>query len=231
MNKLLQIRKYYGLTQMQIADLLSVGQNTISQIENDKISLTDKNKRILVERLHVNLDWLDTGRGEIVCDETEALAQLPKTKLSEQAVSIIKKTATQSAGVPFFDRPIVNGALEKVIDIMELKPDFLIDIKPFNDLTFYRPVSGDSMLPRFRTTDYVACKRSSQHNTIQFGETYLCIAKYNGQFLECLRVVRRHENPERVILRPLNSDFDEIVISINDIIELYIVKGVISKLF
>lgn len=231
MDKLLQIRKYYGLTQTQLADLLSVGQNTISQIENGKISLTDKNKRILVERLHVNLDWLGTGRGEIVCEETDALAQLPKTKLSDQTVSIIRKTSTQSAGVPFFDYPIANAALQKIVDIMELKPDFLIDVKPFNDVTFYRPVSGDSMLPRFRSTDYVACKRSSQHNTIQFGETYLCVAKFNGQVLECLRVIRRHENPERVILRPLNSDFDEIVISINDIIELYIIKGVISKLF
>lgn len=228
MNNLLKIRKFLGLTQKQLADLLVVGQNTISQIENDKISLTDKNKFILVEKLNVNLDWLENNRGEIICDYEIAQAQLPQNRLPQHAETIIGRSSA-AAGVPFINIPIANGTIEKNIEETDPKIECKIDVLPLGEISFFRPFYGESMAPKIKPADIIACKRDLHHKTILFGEVYLCIAKLNNQIIEYVRVIRRHDDPKLIILRPINNEFDDIIISINDIVELYIIKGVISK--
>lgn len=229
MNKLFQIRKFLGLTQKQLADLLGVGQNTISQIENNIISLTDRNKHRLAERLNVNLRWIETGEGEIVCDEETAHAQLPANKLPEHAETILRRTSSAPSGQPYINIPITNGVANEHSDIMDVTPEFKVDFFPFSDVTFYRPIVGDSMLPKIKAGDIVACKRDPHHNSIQFGETYLCLANLNGQKHEYLRVIRKHTDEKLIILRALNDNFDDIVILISNIIELYIIKGIIRR--
>lgn len=229
MNKLLKIRKYLGLTQRQLADVLGVGQNNISQIENGVISLTDRNKFRLVERLHINLCWLETGDGEIVCDEESALAQLPKTQLSERAETIIKRGTSQSFGAPFINIAIANGVVPANFDATHTQPDSLIEIPLFGEVSFYRPIAGNSMSPRLKSNDYVACQGYPHHNTIQFGEVYLCVATINGQWVEYIRIIRKHEDDTKIILRPTSDEYDDIIIAKENIIKLYIIKGSISK--
>lgn len=48
-NRLKSLRKYLRLTQSQFAEVLCMKQNSYSQIESGNVSLTDKNKYLLIK--------------------------------------------------------------------------------------------------------------------------------------------------------------------------------------
>ncbi len=224
MHNIAKIRKYLGFTQKQLAEILGVGQNTISLIENGVIVLTERNRQRLVEKLHVNLKWLSNNEGEMFCDEETAIAQLPA-----HVTRLINSASNPPSGVPFYNKPIANAAANCLVDVTEEQPDFRIDFRPFNDCTFYRPVFGESMQPKLRSGDIVACKRIENRDVILFGETYFCLLKSGAERIETLRVIRKHEDPSKVILKPLNTNFDDAVVAIDDIVELYVVIGSIVR--
>ena len=224
MHNLVKIRKYLGFTQKQLADILGVGQNTISLIENGVIVLTERNRQRLVEKLHVNLKWLTTGEGDMFCDEQTAMAQLPP-----HVTRLINVASTMPNGVPFYNKPIANAATNCQVDVSDEKPDFRIDFRPFNDCAFYRPVFGDSMQPKLRSGDIVACKKIENREVILFGETFFCLIRSGDENIETLRIIRKHEDPKKVILKPLNTNFDDSVVNIEDIVELYVVIGSIVR--
>ena len=58
-ENLKKIRLFLGLKQREVADILGVGQNTYSAIETNKIALTDRNRKTLIEKLDINPEFLD----------------------------------------------------------------------------------------------------------------------------------------------------------------------------
>ena len=58
-ERLKEIRIFLKMTQKEMANILSISQNSYSYIEGGKVSLTDKNRKILIEKLDVNPDFLD----------------------------------------------------------------------------------------------------------------------------------------------------------------------------
>ncbi|MEG2479732.1 MAG: helix-turn-helix transcriptional regulator, partial [Mucinivorans sp.] len=69
MSRLFEIRKYFRLTQKQLAEILGIGQNTVSMIESGQISLVERNRRALVEKLKINANWLDSGSGQMIMSD------------------------------------------------------------------------------------------------------------------------------------------------------------------
>lgn len=226
MNRLLEARKFLNLTQKQIGTHLGIGQNTYSMIETGKIALTSRNRTLLIERLHLNPIWLDTGNGDMFLlpshSSTSAVSQSPTPKQKTPHHTI------HSRGVPYHAKPItgINS-----IPSGENNPEaeYYINFPPFNDCTFYRPVFGESMSPCYNPGDLIACKRVLNKNLILYGESYLCIIDSGGDFYETLKILRRSSDPEHIILKPINPLFDETTIHINDITQLYIIKGKIER--
>lgn len=217
-SRLNQLRKVLGMTQKQMAEILQIGQNTYSMIENGKINLTDRNRSILAEKLKTNPLWLDTGIGDMFLD--------PSIRTSRLATSAID----QPRGVPYYAKPVTGSMVISFDDMAREAPEYHIDYKPFNDCSFYRPVYGESMCPKFNPGDVVACKRVISKEMILYGESYLCMVKIESDFYETIKVLRYNkENPEQIILRPINPNFDESIIPFDSILELYIIKGKIER--
>lgn len=216
MNRLLQVRKFLGLTQKQLADILQVGQNTYSMIENEKIKLTDRNRNILAEKMHINPLWLDTGIGEML--------------LTTKAKTLNRTNQSDSVGVPYYSKPVTGSMVISFDDLARDAPEYFINYIPFNDCAFYRPVFGESMVPRYNPGDVIACKKVTNKNLILYGETYLCMIAIDGDFYETIKILRKHSDPAQIILQPTNPAFDDSVVSINSIIDLYIIKGKIERI-
>lgn len=217
-SRLLQARKFLGMTQKQMSEILQIGQNAYSMIENGKIKLTDRNRHILTDRLKINPIWLDTGIGDMMLDTTPRRAMVQTCN------------AEQHRGVPFFNKPVTGSLLISFDDMARDTPEYNIDYKPFNDCTFYRPVYGESMSPKFNSGDVVACKRVVNKELILYGETYLCMVKLDSDFYETIKVLRKHkQQPEKIILKPLNPNYDETEVPLDAIIDLYIIKGKIER--
>lgn len=69
-----------------MANILSISQNSYSYIEGGKVSLTDKNRKILIEKLDVNPDFLDGKNKRFFIHEGSFAAAINKASANEQAI-------------------------------------------------------------------------------------------------------------------------------------------------
>lgn len=217
-SRLYKIRKTLGMTQKQMAEILQIGQNTYSMIENGKIKLTDRNRITITEKLKINPIWIDTGIGDMMLE------------ITSDSIKRLTTNDNRTKGVPYFAKPIAGLTILSASDIAHEEPEYAIDYQPFNDCTFYRPVYGESMAPKFNPGDTVACKRILNKDLILYGESYLCIVQQGTDFYETIKVIRRHkEDPQMLILKPMNPDYDESTLPADAITDLYIIKGKIER--
>lgn len=65
LERLRLFRKTIGYEQKEIASVLGIKENTYCQIENGRRELTSRHIDSLVNKLHLNKDWLLTGEGDM----------------------------------------------------------------------------------------------------------------------------------------------------------------------
>lgn len=84
-------------------------------------------------------------------------------------------------------------------------------------------VSGDSMYPVIRSGDFIAVRELSNLQQIFWGQIYVvvlddyCMVKY----------VRRHDDPEMVILRSENRNYDDMEVRRTDIRDMMFVQHIL----
>ena len=64
------IRKEANLKQAEFADLIGVKRVTVSWLEKDGNTIVDQNKRIICDKFHVSMHWLETGEGDMYAAES-----------------------------------------------------------------------------------------------------------------------------------------------------------------
>lgn len=64
-NRIKEIRKELGLSQPEFGELIGIKAPQVSLIESGKHDLSEKTKLRIIEKYHVNPEWLDTGEGEM----------------------------------------------------------------------------------------------------------------------------------------------------------------------
>lgn len=69
-DRIKQIRKELGLTQQALADKLSVQRNTIAMYEMGRTTPSGAVIRSICRELNVNEEWLRTGSGEMLIQQT-----------------------------------------------------------------------------------------------------------------------------------------------------------------
>lgn len=128
-------------------------------------------------------------------------------------------------GVPVYDIDVTAGfgPLERMFT--EDRISGYIDLPGLNNPVNERivKVSGNSMEPSILNGSYVAI-REVQGDTIFWGQVYVIIL----EDYRMVKIVRRHSDPTKVILHSENPDYDDIDISRDSIIGLYMVDAVIN---
>ena len=64
-QRIIEIRKYYGLNQEQFAEKLKLSRSFINQIEVGKRNVSDRTITDICREVHVSETWLRTGEGEM----------------------------------------------------------------------------------------------------------------------------------------------------------------------
>ncbi len=221
-KRIAKMRKFLELTQTQLATILETTQNIVSQIENGKYQLTEHQLDCLANKIYASRDWILYGDGQMFTQNTIPEFEFTRTQLDK---IISNSNAVSSDSVPFIDKPIEG--IYNPDDCQ--KPQYMVDYPPFNDCSFYRPMYGDSMSPKFKSGDVIACKKIASIEHIMYGEIYLCKYRSGSTMFETLRTIRRCDNPRLLILVPLNPNYDSTTIPKESIEELYIVKGKIER--
>lgn len=198
------LRRELGMTQDQLGEVLGVKKSTLSMIETGKAALSNRNKQILIQKLNINPEWLESGSGEMTRGvEPADLVPLGRNRtdrpLSMQRIPLYSMEATAGL-VPLFSgqQPAVP---QDYIQIPNL---------PRCDGAIY--ITGDSMYPLLKSGDIILYKQVNDiRNNIFWGEMYLLSLDLDGEEYITVKYVQRSELPEHIKLvshNPRHADMD-----------------------
>ena len=176
--------------------------------KNENIS--SNNIEIIISKYpHLNVDWLITGRGDML------------RNIEEVSKEYVKK------GIPLIPIEAVAG-LPSVDNLGVIFHDCDQYIVPeFKDkgVEFMIRVSGSSMYPKYSNGDILACRRIHDILFFQWGKIYV-IDSSQGALVK--RVYEDKDNPDNIICVSENKErYPAFSIPKNDIRSLSIVIGVI----
>lgn len=70
-NRFKEARKAKGKTLKQIGDLLNISESAVSNIERGRNKPSGSTLTLFCEKLHINKEWLESGKGEMFVAESD----------------------------------------------------------------------------------------------------------------------------------------------------------------
>ncbi len=202
-------------TQSQFAEMIGVEAPNFSRILNGHVKFTDAMANRIVVNLGVSKDWLLNGTD----------VPFPKAETTVPTyVEHDRQRLNESEGAPVYDIDVTAGAVElsrmftneNIIGYLKLP-----QVNPRNAIV---RVSGESMMPQIANGAYISIRQINADSPIYWGQTYLVIL----DDYRMVKVIRRHPDPEMVILHSNNPDYDDMEIRRDQIKNLFIVDAVLN---
>lgn len=204
------------LSQRALAQLLRLDPSNLSKILSGKLPVTEGLINRIVADLGVSKTWLKTGDG------------LPFEKRAETREIILdaplNPVERAGQGTPVFDIDVTAGcrSLEEIFS--ETRPVGLVNIPELPQDSFLVKVRGDSMAPRINNGGYVAVRQIRDPRIIFWGQIYVV----QLDEFRMVKYVRRHSDPDMVILHSENPEYDDMEIPRSDIRSLYMVEAILN---
>lgn len=227
-DKLKEIRIFLKMTQKEMANILSISQNSYSYIENGKVSLTDKNRKILIEKLDINPDFLDGKNKRYFIHDGSFMAAVNTASNNEKAIVESVLNGNEKAKNKIETRPRVpltaaagslsGDSIGVVLEQCEQMP--LIHQIPSYDFTMF--IKGDSMSPRFESGDEIACRHIDQSRFIQWGKVHVL------DTTQGFVIKRVYEDGDKIRCVSYNPEYADFSIPKEDILSMSLVVGVVS---
>lgn len=204
------LMKEMGVRQVQFAQRIGVDTSNLSKYLNGHMPLSDSLLNRIVVNLGVNKQWLLNG------------TDLPFAKTSGAVSSEVQDEA--AAGTPVYDVDATAGmtsgrnelfASENIVGWVNL-PNMSRDCRIVR-------VSGDSMAPVIMDGDFIAVREMSNPDQIYWGQIYVV----QLDDFRLVKYVRRHSDPNMVVLRSENPNYDDMDVRRSDIHGMLLVQHVL----
>lgn len=188
-----------------------------SQLKNGKAIGSDRLENILNAFPDINIEWLFTGKGNMIKNDTMPLSK------DDQTTVAIGKHSGKSEGIPLIPIDAMAGILsENSQTIMEYDCEHYV-IPMFKGAEFLIPVKGDSMQPKYYSGDIVACKRLPLDTFFQWNRTYV-IDSEQGVLI---KRVKQGKDTDHITLVSDNPEYDPFQLEKSRIYSLALVIGVV----
>lgn len=188
--------------------------------QNNGIS-EDNITRFLAYAPDVSVEWLITGRGEML-----STMQKKKQENSDLVEKIPEVSYNSAIGKPYYDVDFLGG-FNEIVNSQVSIPTNNIVIQGFEKADFWCNVTGHSMEPKINHGDIIALHKCTLED-IQYGEIYAVVL----DTLRTIKILRRSPDPKKLRFVPINTtDYDEQEYPIERIMNVYEVIGSISKFF
>ena len=181
--------------------------------QNNGIS-EDNLSRFLAYYPEVNIEWLMTGRGEMLENKEETTPISPAVSYDPEV------------GKPYYDVDFLGGFSE-IFNSQVTVPTTNIVIRGFEKADLWCNVTGHSMEPKINHGDIIAL-RHCRLEDIQYGEIYAVVL----DTIRTIKILRRSKDPQQLRFIPINTqDYDEQEFPMSRITHIFEVVGSISKFF
>lgn len=226
-QRLKNVIEALGFTkQKDFAEAVGLKQGSLSDVLREKrgVSVSANTKSKLEKSYNLNLDWLETGEGDMFKNIEGGKEELGPNKSDH-----CKTLTNQKKAMPMYDTVTNASSLEVYNDINKEEPAFYVDIPQFKDCNFGKKIFGQSMEGSYCSGSYVFCREVFDHSIILFGEVYYfetedyCMIKrlQKGSNEDCILACSDNEECRKdgsLIYQPIEIQKDKIR-------KLYIVKG------
>lgn len=203
-------------TQAQFGALIGVDPTNMSKILNGRIPISDRIINRIVVNLGVSKDWLAEGR------------DVPFGKSStHEAITVLDSGQHMSqsrVGAPVYDIDVTAGTQELSRMFTEDRIIGRLDMPTIDPEHPLVRVSGNSMEPKIHNNGFIQIRPINDMSPIFWGNIYLVIM----DDYRMVKQIRRHENPNKVILHSVNPEYDDMEIDRLDIKKLYLVESILN---
>ena len=172
---------------------------------------SDKIDKILSKYPDLNLEWLFSGKGEMLKREPS------KTETSkEESVK----------GIPLVNATAIGGYGNNVFSFEErdVKDYYVIPKFKHKQVDFMIEVEGSSMYPKYNSGDVVACRIIKERNFIQWNKTHVIATREQGIII---KRIKPSDAPNSLLMVSDNESYDPFNVPEEEIEGLAIVVGVI----
>lgn len=167
----------------------------------------------------LNVDWLITGRGEMLLKATPANS----AATHRGQPHLLGSGHMEHIGIPLIPVDAVAGVLSgNSQTMMEYDCERYI-IPMFRRAEFLIPVKGDSMHPKYNSGDIVACKRLPMDTFFQWNRTYV-VDSEQGILIKRIRPGR---DKNHIMLVSENAAYDPFELSLDHIFSIALVIGIV----
>ena len=210
-DRIKYLMKEMGLKQVQFAERIGVDTSNLSKYLNAHMPLSESFLNRLVVNLGVSKEWLLDG------------TDLPFGKTPVRVDGEVIASAN-GGGTPVYDVDVTAGvasgrnelfASENIVGWVNL-PNMSPNCRIVR-------VSGDSMAPVINDGDFVAVREVSNPNQIYWGQIYVV----QLDDFRLVKYLRRHSDPNMVVLRSENPNYDDMDVRRSDIHEMLLVQHVL----
>lgn len=178
--------------------------------QNNGIS-EDNLARFLAYAPDVNIEWLLTGKGDMLRRDQQAPLDIPKT------------TAGQKEGIPLIPLSAMAGALTGEQSVLEYECERYV-IPAFSGADFLMPVKGNSMMPTYISGDIVACQRVPMTDMFfQWNKPYVLDTSQGA----IIKRIKPGSDKQHVLIVSDNKEYDSFELSYSDIYAVALVIGII----
>ncbi len=169
-------------------------------------SVTSANLETILNSFpEISLDWLVTGRGEMLRNE------LP-----------VAHPAAVGEGIPLIPIDAMAGAFSGEQRVLELECDRYV-VPAFKEAEFLITVKGSSMIPKYNSGDIVACKRLPIDTFFQWNKVYVLDTEQGP----LIKRVKQGTSPDTLTIHSDNPNYEPFELPRTCIYHIALVVGVI----
>lgn len=194
------------VSQAQFARRLGIDPANLSKHLNGHLPITAGLINRIAVDMGVSKQWLSTGN------------DLPYSKNATHLCP------SGSCMTPIYDIDVTAGHSELSREFSDERVIGAIHLDRISSDSVIVRVNGDSMEPEILDGSFVAIRQISDPDTIFWGQIYVVVL----DDYRMLKHLRRHSDPEMVVLRSANPTYDDMVISRSKIRSLYMVEAVLN---
>ena len=207
--------KLSRMTQAQFAARTGVDASALSRMLSGHVQVGEAYINRLVVDLGVSKPWLTRGDG----------VPFPKDLHAKQLdVAGEGVLVRERSGAPVYDINVSAGnanlprefTADRIVGYLNLP-----GVNPENPLV---RVHGNSMSPRITDGSWVSLRDVTEGTTILWGQIYVIVL----DDYRMVKYLRRHSDPEKVVLHSDNPDYQDIEVKRSDIRKLYLVEMILN---
>lgn len=202
------------INQAQLARRIDINSSNLSKYLSGRLQINDSLINRIVVNLGVSHQWLRDG-------SDVPFPREHKTPVVDDSAPLPIRPASE--GVPVYDIDVTAGCLQLNRMLTQDRVRGFVNLPQLDPGCIIVGVSGDSMEPVLRNGGFVSIRPITNMRNIFWGRMYVVVM----EDYRMVKYLRRHDDPDKVILRSANPNYDDMEVDRADIQGLFLVEAII----